>query len=324
MTPLKIFSDVHLSPSALQLLQEGVAPHQVIFPARPPASVLAKSEFDPAFLEADIAFGQPDLSSIAQSEKLRWVHLTSAGYTRYDTAEFRASAAARGLLVTNSSSVFAVPCAEHVFTFMLAQSRRLPLSLRSRFGSGDPEWYLLRNASTSLRGQNVLILGYGAIATKLIEMLRPFDAQIVALRRRARGDEAVPIATYEGLPEALANADHIVNILPANADSEGFISAERLASMKRGAVLYNIGRGTTVDQDALLAALRSGQLAAAWLDVTEPEPLPADHPLLAEPNCFITPHVAGGHADETETIVRHFLANFRRFVAETPLVDRIF
>jgi phosphoglycerate dehydrogenase-like enzyme len=93
--------------------------------------------------------------------------------------------------------------------------------------------------------------------------------------------------------------------------------------MKPGAVFYNIGRGTTVDQDALLAALRSGKLAAAWLDVTEPEPLPDDHPLRAEANCFITPHIAGGHANEAETLVRHFLENFKRYQDGSPLLDRV-
>jgi phosphoglycerate dehydrogenase-like enzyme len=101
------------------------------------------------------------------------------------------------------------------------------------------------------------------------------------------------------------------------------MDAERFAQMKPGAVFHNIGRGTTVDQDALLAALRSGHLGAAWLDVTEPEPLSADHPLRGEPGCFITPHIAGGHADESGTLVRHFLANFQRYLAGSPLLDRI-
>jgi phosphoglycerate dehydrogenase-like enzyme len=90
-----------------------------------------------------------------------------------------------------------------------------------------------------------------------------------------------------------------------------------------GAVFYNIGRGTTVAQDALLDALRSGRLGAAWLDVTEPEPLPDEHPLWAEPNCFITPHVAGGHVGEAKTLVRHFLKNFDRFICRKPLLDRV-
>jgi phosphoglycerate dehydrogenase-like enzyme len=93
--------------------------------------------------------------------------------------------------------------------------------------------------------------------------------------------------------------------------------------IKPRAAFYNIGRGTTADQSALRDALRSGRIGAAWLDVTEPEPLPNDHPLRKEPNCFITPHIAGGHAGEAKTLVRHFLQNFERFLRGDPLLDRI-
>ena len=90
MNALKIFSDAPLTDSALKLLQAGVAPHEVVLAAIPARSVLAKSELDPAFPGADIAFGQPDIANIKHSSRLRWMHLSTAGYTRYDTAEFRA------------------------------------------------------------------------------------------------------------------------------------------------------------------------------------------------------------------------------------------
>jgi phosphoglycerate dehydrogenase-like enzyme len=320
---VNIFSDSPLDDAAARLLREGVAPHQVVFPQKPATSVLAKSEPDPAFATAEIAFGQPDVASIEQSRRLRWIHLTSAGYTRYDTDEFRALAAARGLIVTNSSIVYAEACAEHAFAFMLAQVRRLPQALQSRAASGTPEWRELRETSTPLRGQCVVILGFGAIAMHLVKLLAPFEMAITALRREPRGDEGVAIVTPENLADALATADHIVNILPDNAASRRFIDAPRLAGMKRGAVFYNIGRGTTVDQAALCDALSSGQLGAAWLDVTDPEPLPPEHPLLSASNCFITPHIAGGHRDEPISLVRHFLENFHRYRAGTPLRDRI-
>jgi phosphoglycerate dehydrogenase-like enzyme len=93
--------------------------------------------------------------------------------------------------------------------------------------------------------------------------------------------------------------------------------------MKTGAVFYNIGRGTTVNQSSLDSALRSGRLAAAYLDVTDPEPLPPDHLLWAAPNCFITPHIGGGHGDESLTLVSHFLENLKRFEAGEAMLDRI-
>jgi phosphoglycerate dehydrogenase-like enzyme len=118
-------------------------------------------------------------------------------------------------------------------------------------------------------------------------------------------------------------AHHIVNILPESAETRHFFNRARFAAVKPGAIFYNIGRGVTVDQEALLEALRSGRIAAAWLDVTDPEPLPDDHPLWAEPHCFVTPHVAGGHVDEAKTLVRHFLTNLERFVHGEPLLDRV-
>lgn len=323
MQTLRIFSDTFLGKAAAEQLSTGAAPHEIVLPPSLATSALVRNAAPPSLSEIDVAFGQPDVASILASTRLRWVHLTSAGYTRYDTSEFRAAAKARGLIVTNSTSVYAEPCAEHVFAFMLANARRLPESLRSRFPNGSAPWSKLRHSSPLLRHQNVVILGFGGIATRLVEMLRPFDVQIAALRREARGNEGVRIITLAELPSALAQADHVVNILPANASSDGFVSAERLAMMKPGAVLYNIGRGTTVDQSALAQALHSGHLGAAWLDVTEPEPLPEGHPLLTAPNCFITPHVAGGHENESGSLVRHFLTNLQRFVAEQPLLDRV-
>jgi phosphoglycerate dehydrogenase-like enzyme len=133
----------------------------------------------------------------------------------------------------------------------------------------------------------------------------------------------VRVVGLEGLDAELAAADQVINILPENPQSRGFFDAERFAQMKPGTVFHNIGRGTTVDQEALATALECGHLAAAWLDVTDPEPLPDGHRLRSAPNCFITPHTAGGHADEGGTAVRHFLENFGRFERGEALLDRI-
>lgn len=321
---LRIFCDVALAGAVLRLLERGVAPHQLVLPARIAPTVLAESEPDPALSSADIAFGQPGAEGVVGASRLKWLHLSSAGYTRYDTPQFRNVAVTRKLAVTNSSSVYAQPCAEHVLAFMLARARRLPDALRAGSIRGDSKkWLALRASARLLRSQNVVLLGFGSIARNLAALLKPFQMQISALRKRRRGDESIRVITLRQLPGALAKADHVVNLLPANPGSVGFMSAARFAAMKKGSVFYNIGRGATVDQSALLAALRSGHLAEAWLDVTEPEPLPANHPLRRVPNCFITPHIAGGHENESETLVRHFLRNFRRFLRGGALLDRI-
>jgi phosphoglycerate dehydrogenase-like enzyme len=156
-----------------------------------------------------------------------------------------------------------------------------------------------------------------------VKLLSPLEMEVIAMRRRPRGNEGISTVTPEDLEQAFATADHVISILPDNAESIGFISSERLRWMKRGTIFYNIGRGTTVDQRALLEALHRGHLGAAWLDVTDPEPLPDDHPLRSEPNCYITPHTAGGHRNESETLVRHFVENFNLFLRDLPLRDRI-
>ena len=126
-----------------------------------------------------------------------------------------------------------------------------------------------------------------------------------------------------GIVSRLA-ADHVVNVLPESPHSVHFFDAARFQSMKTRSCYYAIGRGTTTDQPALVDALSSGHLAAAYLDVTNPEPLPPDHELWGLPNCYITPHSSGGHENEPLRLVKHFVQNLRRFEAGNPLVDRVF
>ena len=323
MSKLRIYVDFALAPEVLELLRAGTAGHELVFPARPVTSVLAKAEWDPQFATVEVAFGQPATESVAQAPDLKWLHVSSSGITRYDNPQFRALAAGRQLVVTNSAGAYSEACAVQALSFMLAQARQLPRALQTRVANGTAGWTALRSACVPLRGQTVLILGYGAIGRRLAAMLSPLGMQVLAYRRKARGDEEVPVIGQDRLAGALAEADHVVNILPDSGETRRFFDASRFASFQPGGVFYNIGRGTTVDQDALLAGLQSGQVGAAWLDVTEPEPLPDDHPLWREPKCFITPHIAGGHAGETITLVRHFLDNFQRFIAGDKLVDRV-
>lgn len=169
----------------------------------------------------------------------------------------------------------------------------------------------------------MVILGYGAIARRLVELLAPFRLDIVGLRRQVQGNESVPVFGLDQANGLLHRADFVVNILPANDSTVQFCDAEWFAKLKPGAVFLNVGRGNTVDQPALINALETGQVSAAYLDVTDPEPLPADHPLWQAPNCYITPHIAGGHQEEDLQMVRHFLRNLAKFVSGQPLAGRI-
>lgn len=320
---LTIWCNAKWTERAEKLLRDGVGAHKLVFAAQNRESVLDAGGQDPAMGSADVAFGQPDPTQLMSLPNIRWTQLTSAGYTRYDTNDMRAALRSRGAQMTNSSSVFDEPCAEHVMAMMYALARRLTESLDEQ--RGDRRWLYLpiRSRSKLLVGQSVLLVGFGAIARRLVELLTPLRMNIVAIRRTPTGDEPVPTHAADDIDRLLLSADHVVNILPESPATAHFFNASRLARLKPTAHFYNIGRGTTVDQDALIAALDAKQFAAAYLDVFDPEPLPPGHALWATSNCFITPHTGGGSEDEHERLVQHFLDNLREFERSLALTDRI-
>jgi phosphoglycerate dehydrogenase-like enzyme len=284
-------------------------------------SNLSSGEPDPRMRTAAVIFGQPDPALLPVSST-HWVQLTSAGYARYDEPVVRHALEARQITLTTSSSVYAEPCAEHLLAMMLAMSRRLPDLLDDQ---RQKHWRDLerRGESSVLMGQSVLLLGFGAIARRLTELLAPFRMDIVVIRRHVRGDEPVPVLTVDSLHSALPRADHVVCTLPGDKTTRSFVHAQRIALMKPIAFFYNVGRGTTVDQTALREALTSKQIRGAYLDVTDPEPLPADDPLWTTPRCHLTPHTAGGRATERLELMRHFVANLARYASGDPLLDRV-
>ncbi len=320
---LTIWCNAKFSDAVMRRLAEGTQQHNVVYASNASTSVLAAGGADPSLPMADVALGQPDAKQCMTLPKLRWVEVTTAGYTRYDTPEFQEALRARGAAFSNVSTVFADPCAQHVLAMMLALGRQLLPSHRDQLNDHAWHYEQRRYDSRLLNGQTVLLLGYGAIGRRLVELLAPFNMNVVAVRRQTRSERGVRIIPEESVSSALATADHIVNILPENASTGNYVNARRLAGLKPGARFYNVGRGTTVDQGAVLEALQSGRLGAAYLDVFDPEPLPKDHPLWTAPNCYVTPHTAGGHHDQDERIVEHFLQNLAAFQRGEPLVDRV-
>lgn len=304
-----------------ELLTKGVGAHRLLFfePSEDGSDGAARE----ALSSADIAFGSPAARAAVECAGLRWIQLNTAGYTSFDHDDIKQRLTAHGTRLTNSSAVYDEPCAQHLLAMMLGLTRGLPFALEAQ--RGDRNWHMwdMRPGLRLLNEQMVLLLGYGAIARRLVELLGPLGMNVVAIRREVKGDEPVRVFKTEEADELLPLADHVVNILPANEETGNFLNAERLANLKRGAFVYNIGRGTTLDQNALMKELRDGRIAAAYLDVTDPEPLPPEHPLWETPNCFITPHVGGGHATEKERQVRHFLDNLRRFEQGEELRNRL-
>lgn len=320
---LTVWCNLPLSAGALAALTEGLGAHRLVRAIEMPEYNQPLGRPDRLLPEADVAFGQPEADQCAASPRLLWIHVTSAGYTTFDTDDVRTALIARSVPVTTSSSVYAEPCAQHVLGYMLADARQLPRAVREQALRRGWDTTSTRAASCLLAGQTVLLVGFGAIGARLAELLEPFGVRVVGFRRRPRGDEPVAIHPVTELGAWLPRADFVIDLLPSAADTAEFFDTAKLAAMKPDAVFINIGRGTTVDQSALLAALR-GKLRAAYLDVTSPEPLPPQHPLWSEPKCIITPHVGGGHVDEYDRLVALFLDNFQRFLRGQPLLGRVY
>lgn len=320
---LTIWCNTEFQPAAAQRLAAGIGAHRLLLAAASSASVLSAGRSDVTLAEADVAFGQPAVEDCLRYPRLKWVEVTTAGYTRYDREDFREAVRRRGGAFTNASSVFADPCAQHVLAMMLALGRQLPQSLRDQWT--DQSWHYTerRYESRLLTGQTVLMLGFGAIGRRLAELLAPFGLTLLAVRRRTHSERGVRIIAEENVSAALAQADHVVNILPDSESTKNYVNARRLACCKPGARFYNVGRGTTVDHAALIDALESGRLDAAYLDVFPEEPLPASSPLWTTRNCYLTPHTAGGRRDQDEALVSHFLANLAAWERSEPMTDRI-
>ena len=321
---LTIWSNMKLPAELQTRLIERLQPHRLIQAADATPNNLAHASADPGLEQADAAFGQPDPNQIMRLPRLKWVQLSTAGFSRYDTPEFRDAVTRNGTVVCNASSIYAEPCAQHVLAMMLSLSRRLPQSLENQRGSHDWPYLKLRAEAMLLNGQTALLVGYGAIGRRLAALLAPFEMNLLGFRRNpGQGEDAVRMLHVDELDNWLGRADHVINLLPASPQTRDFFDAARFSRFKRDANYYNIGRGRTNDEAALEAALRAGQFAAAYIDAFAHEPLAPDHPLWTTPNCYITPHTAGGHSNEYDRHVEMLLENVRRFQAGEELIDRI-
>jgi phosphoglycerate dehydrogenase-like enzyme len=228
--------------------------------------------------------------------------------------------------VYNASGVHDAAVAEWIVAVLLSMRRRLP-DLREAQQRG--EWIANTNDPTTngappiglletLEGGNVLIVGFGSIGRALATRLSPFGIRVQGVARRARPDAL----TLDALPDLLPSADAVVLLVPLSEATERLVDSNFLARMKPGAILINAARGRLVDTEALIQALRQGNLYAA-LDVTDPEPLPSGHPLWQDPNLVITPHVAGAVASWKARAYRFTREQLLRYVNGQPLLNRV-
>ena len=236
--------------------------------------------------------------------KLRWVATLAAGPDAILGAGFRDD-----VVLTSGVSLHTVPVAEHTLALLLAAARRLH-ELRDaqhahtwagHLGGIQPRFD--RGAFRSLIGAHVVVWGFGHIGQRLAGLLLAMEARVTGVARSAGERAGVRVVTEEGLPDLLPTTDALVMILPSLPSTRGALDAERLAQLPRHAWLVNVGRGDTVDEGALIDALRSGTIAGAALDVFATEPLPSDSPLWSLPNVIVSPHAAGGRPMGAERLL---------------------
>ncbi len=254
---------------------------------------------------------------LAEAPDLRWVQARGAGVEHLPLADL----AARGIVLTNMSGIHASNIAEHLLAMMLAFARRLPQLVRAQ---ERREWRdtVTHGEVFELGGQTLVIVGIGAIGSELGRRAQALDMRVVGVRRQSGGPApgwAEQVYPVERLDEALALADHVALAMPSTDETRGLFDAGRFAALKPGAFVYNVGRGGAIDSAALIDALRAGRLGGAGLDVTEPEPLPADSPLWEMDNVLITAHTSGATPRYWERAVERIIDNARRFQAGAPM-----
>lgn len=262
------------------------------------------------FESAVYVYGNPPAEWLmAEGLSLKWMQLYSAGFNEYQGLE-------KEIAISNLHGFFAQPCAETVVAGILALYRKLDelILLKDR-----KQWVggVLRGQMQLLRDKKVLLLGAGTIAMAIHEILNGFHCQV---QLYSRTHPQTVCRGKEDLIKIIAETDILINTLPGTAETDKFVSTPMLEAMHPGAVFVNIGRGSTVDEAALIRVLQTQRIGGAVLDVYEEEPLPAASPLWTCANTIISQHTGGGSSEEEWEKADFFLSNLRRVLkGEQPL-----
>lgn len=268
---------------------------------------------------ANVILGNVELSLLEHAENLKWLQTNSAGVGEYTVP----GALPEGVLLTNATGAYGPAISEHMLACLLAMMKKLPLY---RDAQQRGEW-ASKGAVRSISGAAVLVLGMGDIGGQFGKRCKALGARVTGVRRSDLSvpDYAEAVYPLHKLDDLLPDADVVAVTLPGTPQTKGLLDARRIASMKAGGYLLNVGRGSIVDTEALCEALESGRLAGAALDVTDPEPLPPEHRLWKLPNALITPHISGFyHLRETYLRILGICEeNLRRFLAGEALENQV-
>lgn len=270
--------------------------------------------------DADIILGNlqsPDRLKLC--ENLKWIQLNNAGTEGY----CEPGVLPEGALLANATGAYGLAISEHMIGCLFELRKKLSLYYRNQLSH---EWKS-EGFVDVVEGSRVLIVGFGDIGSSFGKKMAALGCHVAGIRRRAaeKPDWLEELCGMEELDRLLVWADVVALCLPGNAFTWHTLNRERIALLKRNAVVINVGRGSAIDIDALCEALYAGRIAGVALDVTDPEPLPASHPLWDAPNTVLTPHISGGFAlpETLERIVELFARNLRRCLNGEPLENLV-
>jgi D-2-hydroxyacid dehydrogenase (NADP+) len=259
---------------------------------------------------ADITYGLPPVDRLGEAPGLRWIQLVSAGVP----PEVCAPARQRGITVTNLAGLYGPTIAEHALTLMSLLGRNLHLAFSNQAAANWDR--TVAHTMSDLHGKSLAVVGLGNIGRSIARLGRAYGMRVAGCRRTgaptAEVDRVYPLSELHAL---LAEADHVAVAAPLTPATQGMLGPAEFGAMKRGVIYTNVSRGPIAQEEALLDALRSGQVAGAGLDVFAVEPLPPGHPFWIMPQVVVSPHYSGETINQSSRPAARFLRNLSAWAA---------
>lgn len=317
---MKIAFTISLSEEQKRWVEEAAQGATLVFVDEDDPSV-SLDEFKTAIQDADAIVGNIPPDMVPTLKNLKWLQIGSAGTGSY----MAPGILSEDIILTNATGAYGLALSEH----MLAQLLSMMKKLYTYYDQQKESYWKDEGAVSSIYGSAAVITGFGDIGKEFGKRLKALGCHVIGVRRRSLDvpPEADEMGHLEDLPELVKRADIVANCLPDTPATRGIFNKDLFGQMKKGTWFVNVGRGSSVNQEDLMDAVKKGIIAGASLDVTSPEPLPPDHPMWKVKNIFITPHVSGGyHVAETKNrIIRIACRNIRAYIEGKPLeniVDR--
>jgi len=270
---------------------------------------LSTNPTDAQLASCEILFGNANAATVRKMSNLKWIHAQTAGVEMYLNPEMSLS---ENVILTNSSGAYGIAIAEYMLTVTLMLLRNATGYLAQQ---REHIWKGIGTAR-NLHDCSVTVIGMGDIGGRYAYLCHALGADVNGVVRSPRSGKPPHISnlfTTDQIDQAIVNADIVALALPGTGETAGILSRQRLTNMKKGALIVNVGRGSAIDQDALIELLANGHLGGAGLDVTTPEPLPYDSPLWDISNVIITPHVSHGGRDNTSDLL---IGKFVRYLKD--------